>query len=99
MILKIIKKIGGTRRDGSIFNVLQSLIFKIEIPELAIKIPPSKEISVSSSGVKNGSSQVAQRKIEPCQQNNTMAANAMPIPYVDASTVEVTKSNVALVNK
>ena len=61
IILKITKKVGGTRSDGSIFSVLQSFIFKIEIPELAIKIPPRREISVSNSGVKNGSNQVAQR--------------------------------------
>lgn len=47
------KKIIGTIREGSIFNVLQSLIFKIEIPELNIKKPPTIEISVNKSCVKN----------------------------------------------
>src|SRR5665648_226441 len=53
MSLFIKKKITGTRREGSIFNVLQSLIFKIEIPELKIKKPPTIEISVNKSFFKN----------------------------------------------
>lgn len=43
----------GTSKDGSIFNVLQSLIFRMESPELSIRKPPTTEISVNNSEVKN----------------------------------------------
>ena len=36
----------GTKSHGSMFSVLQFLIPKIERPELAIKKPPTMEISV-----------------------------------------------------
>ena len=41
----------GTKRHGSMFNVLQFLIPKIDNPELAIKKPPTTEISVIISAV------------------------------------------------
>ena len=36
----------GITREGSIFIVLQSLIFRIESPELAIRKPPTMDNSV-----------------------------------------------------
>ena len=42
----------GTNNAGSIFNVLQSFIFKILIPELAIKTPPIIESSVIKASEK-----------------------------------------------
>ena len=42
----------GTNKDGSMFKALQSLIFNIERPELKIRKPPTREISVKSWGVK-----------------------------------------------
>ena len=41
----------GTTKHGSMFNVFKFLIPKIEIPELAIKNPPTTEISVIISAV------------------------------------------------
>ena len=41
----------GTNNDGSIFKVLQFLIPKIESPELAIRNPPTTEISAIISAV------------------------------------------------
>ena len=41
----------GTSKHGSIFNVLQFLIPRMERPELAIKNPPTTEISVIMSAV------------------------------------------------
>lgn len=89
----------GIANDGSIFKVLQSFKFIIEIPELAIKIPPTIDISVRRLGLKNPERNPAQRYILPCHKNKTTAAIAIPKPYVDASTIDVTKSRVALVNK
>lgn len=48
---KIINHTTGTNKHGSIFNVLQFLIPKIEIPELAMRKPPTIEISVIISAV------------------------------------------------
>lgn len=43
----------GTSKDGSMFRALQSLIFKIARPELKMRTPPIREISVNNSAVKN----------------------------------------------
>lgn len=43
----------GTSNAGSIFKVLQSFIFKILRPELAINTPPTIESSLTNSGEKN----------------------------------------------
>lgn len=51
----------GTISDGSIFIVLQSLIFKIERPEVAIKTPPTIEISAISGSERNTESALAPR--------------------------------------
>ena len=42
----------GIARDGSIFKALQSLIFKMPIPELAIKMPPTMHSSAIISSEK-----------------------------------------------
>ena len=47
-------QIGGTNNAGSIFSVLQSFSPRIPIPELAMRMPPMIEISVISSGERNG---------------------------------------------
>lgn len=46
---KMINHTTGTSRHGSIFNVLQFLIPKIDNPELAMRKPPTIEISVIMS--------------------------------------------------
>ena len=51
----------GTRRQGSMFMVLNCLMFKMERPELAMRKPPMMEISVSSSWDKNGARNPAPR--------------------------------------
>lgn len=43
------KNIMGINKEGNMFKVLQSFIFNILIPELAIKIPPTIEISTIKS--------------------------------------------------
>ena len=55
------KKTMGTSREGSIFKVLQSRISKMPRPELAIKNPPTMEISVSNSCVRKGDKAPANR--------------------------------------
>ena len=72
--------ITGTRSEGSIFIVLQSFIPNIDIPELAISIPPIIDISVRRSGDKNAERNPANKYIEPCQQKRTAAAIAIPTP-------------------
>ena len=52
---------GGTKRDGSIFMVLQSLIFRIDRPEAAIRTPPTIEISAISGSDKKPDSTLAPR--------------------------------------
>lgn len=85
----------GTNNAGSIFNVLQSFIFKILIPELAIKTPPIIESSViKASEKKEPDKKWAIRKILPCHISKIGAANNIPIPYVDANIIDVTKSKV-----
>lgn len=51
MIPKRTNHTTGTSRHGSIFNVLQFLIPNIESPELAMRNPPTMEISVIMSAV------------------------------------------------
>lgn len=46
------KKITGTANAGSIFSALQSLIFKIPSPELAISTPPTRHSSAIISSEK-----------------------------------------------
>lgn len=42
----------GTNNAGSIFSALQSLIFKMDSPELKIRNPPIRETSLSNSAVR-----------------------------------------------
>ncbi len=46
-------QITGIKSEGSMFSVLASFIFSMDRPEAAIRIPPTMETSVSSSGVRN----------------------------------------------
>ena len=54
-------QMGGTSKAGKRFMVLQSRIFKMEMPDEKIKIPPKIEISVSSPPDRNSLSAPAPR--------------------------------------
>ena len=76
----IIKNSMGTRRQGSIFNVLNSFTFNMDNPELAMRNPPTIEISVIRSALIKSPSRQARRKMDPCHKKSTPAAIVIPIP-------------------
>ena len=90
---------GGTKRAGSKFIVGMSLILRRLIPVVKMSKPPTMPISVINPLLIYGAKIFASRKMPPCQQNSTTAASAMPMPNVAASTIEETKSRVALVSR
>ena len=61
MSFRIKKKMIGTSRAGSIFSVLQSLIFRMDRPDAAIKNPPTIVISVIRESVRKFCRYVAHR--------------------------------------
>lgn len=48
-----IKNTIGTNSAGKIFNVLQSLIFRMDNPEQKIRIPPTMDNSTNKVSLKN----------------------------------------------
>jgi len=89
----------AANRPGSRFIADISLIFRMERPDAKMRKPPTIDISHMSPQVGSGERKVANKKMEPCQQKSTPAAMAMPNPNVEASTMEVTRSSMALVNR
>ena len=51
----------GIRREGNIFNVLLSLIPKIESPDAKMSTPPTIDTSVIKFSVKKGSKYCASK--------------------------------------
>lgn len=93
------KKTTGTASAGSILSVFMFLMLSMDIPELAINMPPIIEISVMRSGGMKLPARQPKMYILPCHTKSTPAARAMPMPYVDASTMDVTRSRVAFVKR
>ena len=70
----------GTASEGSMFMVFMALILSMDMPELAIRKPPTIDSSVIMSVLMKSPSRVASRYMAPCQQNSTGAVSIMPLP-------------------
>ena len=96
---RIKKTTGGTANAGKRLRVLNSLIPKMLKPDANINSPPTIDTSFNKSVLKDASMKLVNKYIDPCQKNKTMAAIIIPIPKVDASTIEVMPSSIPLAIK
>ena len=89
----------GTRRAGRRFSVLQSFRFNSESPLPVMSNPPTISNSAISASLMAVLLIWATSQNMLCQQNSTGAAKTIPMPYVEANTIDDTKSSVALVKR